>query len=94
MSGAAGREEGVVRLLGGGLMLASVRSLKNLPFDFQGPQAGSEEESEEESEGWESEGESEAWESEESSIEEESEEEIEGWGREDENESSGEQEGE
>ena len=52
MGGAAGREEGVVRLLGGGLMLESVRSLSNLPLDMEGPQGGSEEE---ESEGWESE---------------------------------------
>jgi len=41
-------------------MLSSVRSLKNLPLDIDGLQAGSEEESEESSEGWESEAESEA----------------------------------
>ena len=67
MGGAAGREEGVVRLLGGGLMLETVQSLKNLPFDIEGPQAGSEDESEEASEGWGSEADSEAsdgWESE------------------------------
>ena len=78
-------------------MRASVRSLKNLPLDIEGPQARSEEESEEGSEGWGVAAESEAiegWESEESSIEEESEEEIEGWGSEDENDPSGEQEGE
>ena len=33
-------------------MRASVRSLKNLPLDIEGPQARSEEESEEGSEGW------------------------------------------
>ena len=33
VSRAAGREEGVVRLLGGGQMLESVRSLSNLPLD-------------------------------------------------------------
>ena len=67
VGGAAGREEGLVRLLGGGLMLESVQSLKNLPFDIEGSQAGSEYESEEASEGWGSEAESEAsdgWESE------------------------------
>jgi hypothetical protein len=67
VGGAAGREEGVVRLLGGGLMLETVQSLKNLPFDIEGPQAGSEDESEEASEGWGSEADSEAsdgWESE------------------------------
>ena len=52
VGGAAGREEGVVRLLGGGQMLESVRSLSSLPFDMEGPQGGSEEEG---SEGWESE---------------------------------------
>ena len=41
-------------------MLSSVRSLKNLSLDIDGLQAGSEEESEESSEGWESEAESEA----------------------------------
>ena len=51
-AGRAGREEGVVRLLGGGQMLESVRSLSNLPLDMEGPQGGSEEE---EGEGWESE---------------------------------------
>ena len=51
VSGAAGREEGVVRLLGGGQMLDSVRSLSNLPLDIEGPQAGSEEEESEEWEG-------------------------------------------
>ena len=57
----AGREEGVVRLLGGGQMLESVRSLSNLRLDMEGPQGGSEEEG---SEGWESEDEdegSEGW---------------------------------
>ena len=71
MGGAAGREEGVVRLLGEGLILASVRSLKNLPLDIEGPQAGSEQGSEEASVGWESESESgasEGWESEERST--------------------------
>ena len=53
MGGAAGREEVVVRLLGGGQMLESVRSLSNLPLHIEGPQGGSEEE---ESEGWESDG--------------------------------------
>ena len=41
--------------------------MKNLPFDIEGPQAGSEDESEEASEGWGGEAESEAsdgWESE------------------------------
>ena len=40
-----------MRLLGGGQMLESVRSLSNMRLDMEGPQAGSEEE---ESEGWES----------------------------------------
>ena len=74
MGGAAGREEGVVRLLGGGLMLESVRSLSNLRLDMEGPQGGSEEE---ESEGWESDDAS-SWES------EDGDEGSEGWGSEDE----------
>ena len=41
-------------------MLSSVRSLKNLPLDIDGLQAGSEEESEEASVRWGSEDESEA----------------------------------
>ena len=41
-------------------MLETVQSLKNLPFDIEGPQAGSEEESEEASVGCGSKDESEA----------------------------------
>ena len=74
VGGAAGREEGVVRLVGGGQMLESVRSLSNLPLDMEGPQGGSEEE---ESEEWESDDAS-SWES------EDGDEGSEGWGSEEE----------
>ena len=41
-------------------MLASVRSLNNLPLDIEGPQAGSQDECEKGDEGWRSEAKSEA----------------------------------
>ena len=72
-------------------MLSSVRSLKNLPLDIEGPQARSEEESEEGSEGWGVAAESEAiegWESVERGGAEESEEDSEGWESEEEGEAN------
>ena len=52
VGGVAGREEGVVRLLGGGQMLDSVRDLADLPWDMAGPYAGSKEEESKGSGSW------------------------------------------